>query len=90
MWDDFGGQALHLFGFVEQQVELNEFGPCICDLSQACDAGRRRAIDGDTAQARSSVDPLELAFNTFMGSGCVVVDDNVDAFGDLDVVVVLF
>src|SRR2546430_4105689 len=84
MWDDFGGQALHLLGLVEEQVELNELGPCISYLSQACDAGRRRAIDGDIAQARGSVDLLELAFHMLMGSGCVVVDGKVDAFGDLE------
>ena len=37
--DDFGGQAFHLLGVVEEQVELDEFGSRVRDLTQTCDAG---------------------------------------------------
>ena len=37
--DDLGGQAFHLLGVVEEQAELDEFGSCIRDLAQTCDAG---------------------------------------------------
>lgn len=37
--DDFGGQAFHLLGVVEEQSELDEFGSRIRDLAQTCDAG---------------------------------------------------
>ena len=90
LWDDFGGQVFHLFSVVEEQVELNEFGSRIRDLAQTCNAGRRRAVDGDTGQARSSVDPPERLINTLICSGCIVVDGNVYAFGDLKVGGILF
>ena len=37
--DDFGGQAFHLLGVVEEQTELDEFGSRVRDLAQTCDAG---------------------------------------------------
>lgn len=37
--DDFVGQAFHLFGLVEEEVELNEFGSRFGDLAQTFDAG---------------------------------------------------
>jgi hypothetical protein len=37
--DDFGGQAFHLLGVIEEQAELDEFGSRIRDLAQTGDAG---------------------------------------------------
>ena len=37
--DDFGSQAFHLLGLVEEQVKLDEFGSCLGDLAQAAHAG---------------------------------------------------
>ena len=36
---DFGSQAFHLLGVVEEQAELDEFGSRIRDLAQTGDAG---------------------------------------------------
>src|SRR6266487_1965609 len=48
------------------------------------------AIDGDGAQTRHSVDALERSVDAFMGAGSVVVDADVDAFGNLEGGGVLF
>src|SRR5581483_4612518 len=80
--DDFGGQTFHLFSVVEEEVELDELGSRVGDLAQTCDAGGRWAIDGDSGQTRNAVDALESGVDTFAGAGYVVIDDDVDAFGN--------
>ena len=37
--DDFGGQAFHLPGFFEEQVEQDKLSSCVCDRTQASNAG---------------------------------------------------
>ena len=66
MWDDFGGQAFHLLGVVEEQVELDQFGPCIRDLAQTPDAGRGRAVDVNWIALRRSFVVLRCRNETLL------------------------